>query len=178
MTITIETERLSIVPFESKHITDEYLGWLNDSQLMKYSEQRHKKHSMETCLTYLKSFEDTENYFFAIEMNGVSRVHIGTITVYQDKSNKLADIGIMIGSKLAQKKGFGKEAWNSVVDWVKNTLKPRKITAGAMSENHAMISIMQQCGMKLDGIRKKHYLLNGKEVDIVYMAVFLSNDIK
>lgn len=173
MTITIQTGRLSIVPFTRKHISDEYISWLNNKQLMRFSEQRHKAHNADSCLAYMRSYEGTSNYFFAIEMQDEANTHIGTITVYHDIHNRIVDIGIMIGSPIARGRGLGKEAWNAAINWVVRKINPRKITAGAMSENIPMISIMEQSGMVPDGVRKKHYLLDGKEIDIVYMAIFV-----
>jgi [ribosomal protein S5]-alanine N-acetyltransferase len=43
----IKTKRLLIVPFSEKHLQEKYVGWLNDKELMRYSEQRHKKHDFE-----------------------------------------------------------------------------------------------------------------------------------
>ena len=168
---SITTKRILIVPFDHKHINDNYISWLNDPELMKFSEQRHKKHTKQTCEEYLNSFVDSNNYFLALEDHNGNM--IGTMTVYQDLNNGLADMGIMIGSSQARGKGFGTEAWNALSEWVIRVLKPRKLTAGCMSGNKAMIQIMKKSGMQPDGVRSRHYLLNGQEQDIIYMARFI-----
>ena len=83
---------------------------------MKYSEQRHKLHTKESSAEYCLSFKNSDNYFFAIE-NKNSDI-IGTLTVYQDKPNRLFDIGILIGSADARGKGIGYEAWTAVMLWI------------------------------------------------------------
>ena len=35
-----------------------------------------------------------------------------------------------------------------------------------------MLKIMQRAGMKEDGVRRRHYLVEGREVDVVHMAFF------
>jgi RimJ/RimL family protein N-acetyltransferase len=46
----------------------------------------------------------------------------------------------------------------------------RKITAGTMEANRAMLSIFRKTGMIEDGVRKAHFLLDGTPVDCVYAA--------
>ena len=168
MSIEIATRNLIIRSFVKENITKEYLSWLNDKELMKYSEQRHKSHSFESACVYLESFKGSSNYFFAI----CSRSHnlIGTITVYQDINNKIFDMGILIGSEESRGKGYGNEAWSAVMSWIEDTFEVRKITAGAIENNKAMIGIMKKSGMTEDGIRRKHYLYKQKSVDVVYRA--------
>ena len=74
---SIRGGRLDLVPFAESHITDDYLGWLNDTHLMRFSEQRHRVHTRESARDYLRSFDDTENRFWAILEYGEGLGHIG-----------------------------------------------------------------------------------------------------
>ena len=47
MKINLETERLKLINFTDEMISNEYLSWLNDKSLMKFSEQRHKTHDFD-----------------------------------------------------------------------------------------------------------------------------------
>ena len=40
-----------------------------------------------------------------------------------------------------------------------------------MAINQAMVKVMKRSGMVDDGVRKKHYLFNGEEVDLIHMAM-------
>ncbi|MBN2397764.1 MAG: N-acetyltransferase, partial [Deltaproteobacteria bacterium] len=62
----IRTERLLITPFGKRHLTRCYVDWLNDPLLMRFSRQRHKRHTIASCRDYWQSFEGTPNYFWAI----------------------------------------------------------------------------------------------------------------
>ncbi len=168
----IRTKRLLITPFREKHLTQCYVGWLNDPELMSFSEHRYKMHTLDSCRTYWKSFEGTSNFFWAIEEIEVGNGHIGNINAYIDKNNLLADVGILIGVKEVQNKGYGIEAWLGVCEFLFKKAGIRKITGGTMSLNVPMVKLMHRAGMVNDGVRKKHYLVEGKEVDILYMAFF------
>ena len=71
-----------------------------------------------------------------------------------------------------QAQGYGLEAWIGVSEFLFLKRHIRKITAGAMAINTLMIKLMKKAGMQEDGRRRRHYLVDGEEVDIVYMALF------
>ncbi|MCD4743181.1 MAG: GNAT family N-acetyltransferase [Desulfobacteraceae bacterium] len=168
----IKTERLLIVPFSQQYLTSRYVGWLNNFELMRYSEQRHKTHTLESCEFYLHSFNNTPNMFWAVEetMNGLG--HIGNINAYIDIHNKIADVGILIGETDAQGFGYGYEAFKGIADYIFANLGIRKLTAGTVSANSSMIKLMKKMKMIEDGVRRRHYLIEEKEVDVVHMALF------
>ena len=168
----IHTLRLRIVPFDEQHLTEDYVSWLNNKDLMRYSEQRHIKHDLNTCRAYLASFTGSPNYFWAIESVVEPSGMIGTLTAYIDPHNGLADIGILIAPDWARGCGLAYEAWIAVMEWLKDNLNIRKITAGTMSVNTSMLHIMKKSGMINDGRWIKHFIFEGKPVDIIYMAWF------
>jgi len=55
----LQTARLRMVPFSEAHLTTRYVGWLNDPEVVRYSEQRHQTHTIESCRSYLLSFSGT-----------------------------------------------------------------------------------------------------------------------
>ena len=140
---------------------------------MKFSEQRHHTHTLQSCAAYANSFESTPNYYWAIEKKDKKLGHIGTINAYINVANKTADIGLLIGDADAHGQGYGLEAWLAVIDFLFNTCSIRKVTAGTMATNAAMLHIMERSGMLADGVRKRHFLdTNNAEVDCVYTAAF------
>lgn len=164
----LKTQNLELKPFDSSFLTSEYVSWLNDKEVVKFSEQRHKKHDFTTCETFMKSFTNSPNYFIAICLK--SGEHIGNASVIIDGNNKLADIAIMIGKKKYWGNSYGKEAFGAILNYLIENKLARKITAGTMSENKAMLAILKNSGMHEECTRKEHFLLDGKEVDIVYFA--------
>jgi len=168
---SIETLRLSLVPFSEKYLTGRYVAWLNDPETVKYSENRHKTHTLETCRQYTENFKDSPSYIWAITLKDTGE-HVGNINAHVNSVNSIADVGIIIGEKEYWGQGYASEAWNGVIDFILNDARIRKVTAGTMSENEGMLKIMRKSGMVDDGVRKRHYLLDGTEVDIIHMAIF------
>lgn len=168
----IETPRLIIENFVHSDINDEYITWLNDKELMQYSNQRFKSHDKESCRKYLSSFDSTCQKFLAIRRKDGSKPPrlVGTITLYTSTEHQTADIGLLIG---IQAQGYGSESWNAVFSSLLQ-LKFRKITAGCAASNTAMRKIIENSGMELEATRQAQELIQNEPVDILYYAYFPS----
>lgn len=169
---TIETERLRIVPFSEEHLTPCYVNWLNDPEVVRYSDQRYRKHTLESCREYWQSFTESPNYFWAIVARDAQLGYIGTMTAYVNTIHSVADVGILIGERTVWGRGYGLEAWTAACDYLLREAEIRKVTGGALSVNTAMLKIMRRVGMVEDGRRTRQCLFEGREVDIVHMALF------
>ena len=168
----IFTDRLRITAFQEQHLSDAYVQWLNDPEVVKYSEQRHRTHELNGCRSYFRTMEASPNYFCALEEHPNGLGHIGNISVTVDQPNRLADIAILIGARETWGAGFGFEAWNAVLCTLLNREGFRKVTGGTVKANLAMVRIMEKSGMRPDGVRPAHYLIDGDAVDIVHFARF------
>lgn len=165
------TARLRLEPFGDQHLSDTYVGWLNDPAVVRYSEQRHRQHTLETCRAFAESFADSADCLWAIAIAD-SAQHVGNIAAYIDGANGVADVSIMIGDRATWGHGIGLEAWKAVCDYLLRRPDIRKVTAGTMASNTGMLAIMRKAGMIDDGRRADHYLLDGRPVDLVYAALF------
>ena len=157
--------------FQRLDITDEYIAWLNDFDVVKFSNQRFASHNRTTCEAYLASFVGTSNKFLVIRHNESNKI-IGTMTVYQNLHHGTADVGIMIGDKNFWGKGLGQEAWDAVLNWLLTSVGMRKVTAGTLQCNHGMIRLMERSQMELEAVKKKQEIVDGVATDLVYYAKF------
>ena len=169
---TIKTKRLTIVQFNKKHLTERYVGWLNDAETIRFSRHRMRKHTIDSCRKYYLSFNNTPNFFWAIEIPDRNPPHIGNINAYVDTVNSLADIGILIGEKSVSGKGYASESWVAVCNYLFQVKNIRKITANTLSVNEPMLNLIRRVKMVEDGKRVRQILFNGKEVDIIHSAYF------
>lgn len=160
MTI-ITSSRLSLRKwtFNALNIKD-MVRWLNDPDVVRYSEQRHKHHTEETQLDYLTNGPDVFREIYLEDR------FIGTISAYIDHPNSVADVGILIGEKKEWGKGLGFEAWEAFCDSLFK-VGIRKIEAGHMAGNHSMMQICRKYEMHDEGRRLKHFIHNGWPTDVV-----------
>lgn len=168
---SLSGDRVVVRPFTAGDISETYLGWLQDQEVVRYSSQRFRVHTFDTCRTYRASFEGSDNHFLAI-CDRQSGTMLGTLSVYRNLCHGTADIGIMVGARQAWGRGFGADAFCLVVSTLKASGVVRKITAGTLAVNRAMVRIMEKAGMHHEATRRAQELLDGEPVDVVYHATF------
>jgi len=147
------------------------VGWLNDPEVVKFSEQRHKQHTVESQLNYWKSPATYEpNLVRIIELQ--ENYAIGSISATIDQKNNIADVGILIGDKSQWGRGFGYEAWECVCNYLFFERKIRKIEAGCMSINKPMIRLCEKYMMRLEGTKIAHFDVGGMTSDMLMYGKF------
>lgn len=166
---------LVIKDFDVAMIDEEYVSWLNDKDVVKYSEQRHKMHSIGSCIKYHDDMLRSDNPFLSISWGKQAKEHIGNISVYFDHPNNIAEMSIMIGNKKFWGKGIGLKSWCIVQDVLFQKFCVRRVVAGAMSINTPMVKIFDKAGMAVDCVRPKMFLHAGVEIDLVQVSKTRTN---
>ena len=169
--VSIVGEKVILRRFAASDIADNYLEWLNDPILMRFSNQRFLCHDRQSSLRYLQSFDDSPNFFLCVLDQAGHRM-IGTMTAYLAQQHGTADIGIMIGDKTAKGSGYGFDAWRTLMSWLLDMQGIRKVTAGTLACNAQMLKLIKGSGMQPDGIRRHQEIIDGMPQDIAYFARF------
>jgi Acetyltransferases, including N-acetylases of ribosomal proteins len=169
--LAVQGPRIRLLPFAERFLTQRYVDWLNDPDLMRFSEQRHRRHTMASNAEYVRSFDQPNRYLWAI-IDRDDELHVGNVNAYVDANNGVADIGLLIGERGRQGRGLGAEAWMGAIHALFLGAGVRKITGGCAALNLAMIRIMQSAGMVEDGTRRAHVVIDGIAVDVVHRALF------
>ena len=163
--------KIQLQPFTASDIDDHYIQWLNDKDVVRYSNQRFLKHDRASCLRYLATFENTGNLFFSIRYMEDGR-QIGTMTAYVSPHHGTVDVGIMLGDKSVWGHGYGQDAWDTFTNWLLAQNHIRKLTAGTLAANTGMIKLMERSGMALEAIHKAQEMVEGSPMDILYYAKY------
>jgi [ribosomal protein S5]-alanine N-acetyltransferase len=165
-------EKVRLRKFTETDITDRYIAWLNDAEVVRFSNQRFIRHDHSSCLRYFQSFKESDNFFVSIcRLDDGSP--IGTLTAYISTQHQTVDVGILLGDKSVWAQGYGQEAWNLMTHWLlydRGGL--RKLTAGTLACNYGMIKLMERSGMKLEAIRYRQEIVDDCPTDIVYYSRF------
>lgn len=167
----LEGAQVKLRAFQESDITPAYVGWLNDPEVVRYSNQRFRQHTCESSQQYLASFAESANHFLAIcdRSNGAV---VGTLTVYRNLHHGTADVGIMVGDPATWGKGFGLDAFRTVAQALERSGQVRKLTAGTLAVNQGMVRVMERAGFELEAVRRGQELVEGQPVDVVYYARF------
>lgn len=171
MDFLLRGDKVLLRPFMVSDIDDLYIGWLNDPDVVQFSNQRFLKADRDSCLRYLALFEGTENLFISVRSLSDNRP-VGTMTAYVSSHHGTVDVGIMIGDKSVWGLGYGQDAWDTLTNWFLAREYIRKLTAGTLACNYGMVKVLERSGMSMEAVRKKQEIVNGKPVDILYYAKF------
>jgi RimJ/RimL family protein N-acetyltransferase len=167
--IKIRKNNLLISNFKLRDIDKNYIRWLNDKKLLKYSNNKFINYNKKKIIKYFKSFKNSQNLFLSIKNNKLEL--IGTITCFFSCNNKICDIGILLGDKNYRSIGLGLKSWKMIMSFLANNYSLKKISAGAIKENVKMINIFKKSKMVYDGFRKKHFY-DRKLFDLVFYAKY------
>lgn len=164
----LTTKGLYLVP-ATVDVPD-YSRWLNDPEVVKFSELRHREHTAESCREYIASFDQIKNCMWTINLIGAD-MHIGNITTHHDPHNNVIQMGMLIGEKWAWGRKYGLEAWQAVQKWAKEA-GIRRAEAGYMDGNAGMHRILEKCGWSRVAIIPSHFQLTPTEVKakVIYGA--------
>lgn len=174
----LQGARVRLRPFTAADITDTHVAWLNDPEVVRYSNQRFRQHTHASCRRYFEGFDEDSPHLFAslrVAKPGASErgeIPVGTLTAYRSLHHGTADVGILLGERAVWGQGIGLEAWQLLTDWLLTTPGLRKVTAGTLACNAAMLAVAERSGMQREGARQAQEIVGGVATDIVYFARF------
>ncbi len=171
MKIGIELRKLEISDldnimkiFSNKKITDG-IGLTLSTNPPKITRQFEKKWLEDSIKNYRK--KKPTNYNLAIISEGIYVGNMGTHKI--DYENESAEIGYWIGEKY-WKNGIATKALKLFIKELNKKFKLKRITGYAFTFNIASKKVMEKCGFKLEGIKRKHKKGKNKFYDSYQLA--------
>lgn len=131
--------------FTDSDITEDYLSWLSDRSLMRFSQQTLIDHTEQTALKYIRELRESGGELLSIVVKEENYA-IGTVSIRKIREHSL-DLGIMIGSREHKGKGLGLEAWRQGINHIWENFDVSRITAGTNLKNLSMLRIFEASGM-------------------------------
>ncbi len=162
---------LRLAHLSADMVSDRYVQWMNDPEVVRYTESRFSEHSQDRLESFVRAIEtDPLSIMWAIF---VGTEHIGNIKLGPiDWHHAYADIGLILGSKPHWGKGHGQNAVSLVADWAFETLSLHKLTAGICDGNIGSVRAFEKAGFAIEARQYSHYFLEGEYRDRIVMARF------
>jgi ribosomal-protein-alanine N-acetyltransferase len=159
----LNTGNCILKPLECEHITDEYVGWLNDKDVNSFLEARFFTHTQESVRQFLMSqIECGRVLFYGIWSS--DNFHVGNIKLGPIDMNHLSgDLGFLIGNRSYWGRGIASSAVEKLSQFA-FSLGLKKITAGAYETNIASIKVLQKAGFKREGYRESQVISGSERV--------------
>jgi RimJ/RimL family protein N-acetyltransferase len=164
-------EKVILKKFKLSDINPNYVSWMNNQSLLKYSNNRFIKHTKKKLLNFYFSMKEKNKIFLKI-VSKKDNKYIGTFTCYINPNHNTANLGILIGDKNFSNKGYGLDAWTAVIKYLFSKKKIRKIFAGTLYENKPMLKIFKKSGMKYESKFYRHENFKKKYSDIFFYSIF------
>ena len=145
-------------------VTENYVKWFQDKDVIKYSENQYKTFSLKSQITYVEDcLKDKTMRLYGIFEQ---KTHIGNIVLNDiNFIHKRAELTYVIGEKKFWGKGITKWAIAEIIKIARNEFKLKKLYAGTANNNEASKKVLEFNGFILEGVRKKHLYFNKKYED-------------
>ena len=171
MRAKVRESGVEIASFCLRDVTDRYVSWLNDPQVMRFTQVSGKRHTPKSTRSYVQdAIGDKGCRFFRILSGGA---HIGNIRLSAiDRKNARCEIAILIGDKMQWGKGIAPVAIELASRHAFKKLGMRKISAIILEPNRASLRTFKKAGFAAEGILRSHYRYGRGYVDAVVMTRF------
>ena len=169
--------KILLIELDSKMVKKRYVQWMNSSEIVKFTEQRFKKHKINDVKKFVISKKRSKTEFlYGIFINvNKNKTHIGNVKLGPiDLNHKTAEISYFIGDKDFHNKGLGALAIKEMLKLSKKKFKLRKIIAGVYSNNIASKKVLLKNKFKLEGILKKQFIFKKKRINKLIYGKFLN----
>ena len=147
-----------------RDISEAYINWLNNHEIMQYTEQTRTTHNEQNVASFVSSMLDSsENYLFGIfdDANHIGNIKIGPI----DSFHKTADISYVIGHKNYWGRGIASMAIKAISEIAFMELELEKIYAGVYGNNIGSIKALQKNNFIQEGHFKGDVIFKGNRID-------------
>lgn len=150
-------------------VTDKYVDWMNDYEVVKFTEQRFYHHDKSKIKKFVIEKLLSENDFlFGIYSKNE---HIGNIKIGPiNWRYKNSEISYIIGNKDFWNQGIATKVICSILDFGFNQLKLYRITAGYYENNLSSAKVLKKCGFKIEGYNYNEIIFEGKRYNLVRVA--------
>jgi len=151
-------------------VSDEYVRWMNDPNVVQFLESRFKSHSKEDLQDYVKVMNaDDSNFLFGLYLNDTNQ-HIGNVKIGPvNQVHRHAGIGLIVGKKELWGKGLGREVISLATDYAFSSLNLNKLTTTIYASNTASYRAFSAADYTLVGTLKKHVFSKGVYEDCVFV---------
>ncbi len=157
-----------------ENITKDYIDWMNDYEVTKFTEQRFQKHTKSSIIKFImKKKQSNADKLLGIFLD---RVHIGNVLISSIDLNHLScNLSYLIGNKNFWGKGIGGYVISEALKIIFNKLKLNKVSAGCYENNIASRRVLEKNNFLVEGRREKQVNFEGKRLDVMIYGLLKKN---
>lgn len=175
--VLIKGRMIFLKPITRNEITKRYVCWLNDKDVNRFLECRHKKQTKRDIYAYINMTRRKPGCDIFAIFTKKNREHIGNLGLFEcNPHHGYVVYGIMIGNKRAQSMGLGGEASFLLVEYLFRDPTVRKICANIYSKNISACRLLENIGFVKEGVARAQVRLEGNNIDDMYYYGLLKEE--
>lgn len=173
--MVFESERIYFRKLEKEDVSLLH-RWQNDTEVYMNMSGTMDLYSTEDIETFYEKIKDEKNY---IIVEKKTNKDIGRVSLpFLDYEQQNTEIIIMIGEKKDWGKGYGKEAFQLILNYIFNELNLHRAGLKVFSFNEKAIKMYEKFGFQFEGKLREALFRNGQWHDIYLMGLLKSDYLK
>lgn len=156
---------VEIRPIALADVTEAYVGWLNDPEVVRYTEQSGRRHTRAKVEAFVQAKLQSDNEFlFAIlsDARHVGNIKLGPV----NRRHLSAEVSYLIGDRGSWGRGIATAAIGLIVTRAFAEYGVEKLTASTYAPNIASEKALLKNGFTLEGVRRGQVIFEGARVDV------------
>lgn len=172
---SLTTNRLRIERARASRISQTYLSGLRDDEIIGMTESRFVRWNYWSAARFItRANRKGSSILFAVSLIETGR-WIGNVRFFNwHPHHRSFEISFIFFDKSEWNKGFAHEAILSLLVHAKNEFGARRVYGDYYQTNLASKRLFQKLNFEIEGIAKRHFLLDGEEVNSVRVGRLLN----
>jgi ribosomal-protein-alanine N-acetyltransferase len=145
--------------------------WFNDAEVTKFQNKGIFPNTFEKQKEYYEHLKKSHDDIVLAIIHDKDDLHIGNIGLHKiDYIHRHADVGIILGERKYQNRGYATQCIEAIKDYSFKTLNLHRLTVYIMKDNIASYKAFLKAGFKKEGIMSELFYKNGKYVDVIVVG--------
>jgi RimJ/RimL family protein N-acetyltransferase len=175
--LRLDGARCWLEPFAPRHRDDpDYLSWLRDAAVVRtlnLPDYLAAPVPAAKVAAYCEALMTSDRDLFLALHDRTDDAFVGTVKAgHIDWHAGTADIGIMIGRRDRWGRGLATDAIHALARHLFGRVGLRKLTAGSMASNPAMIRAFERLGFVREGVFRRQDRLGDTYIDHIHFGCF------
>lgn len=165
--------KLSISILQVEQVTQSYVDWYSNEEVVRYSENQYRKFSFDGQCSYVENCLQNDD----VNLYGIfdDTTHIGNIVISGLSSHhRKAELTYVIGETNYWGKGVASYAIANIIQIAKEEFDLNKLYAGIASGNIGSGKALEKNGFVIEGTRKQHLFYGGNFFDAIDYGLLLN----
>lgn len=163
-------EHCTLRILKKKDVSDDYVFWLKNYEITKYTEQKYRSHTSADVEEFVvEKYKSKSDLLFGIF---IDNKHIGNIKLGPIRWEHLSgEVSYFIGEKEFWGRGIAFVVIKKVVEFAFNEIGLKKINASYYENNIGSAKVLEKCGFSVEGVIKSSLIFEGERIDRVLVGI-------